>query len=65
MLKFMLYRVSQRKLRPPANRFALGEAKVPPQFSQAQDVITLPLPCWGGGGRSDSHCYATRFVVGE
>ena len=56
MLKFMLYRVSQRKLRPPANRFALGEAKVPPLFSQAQDVITLPLPCWGGGGRSDSHC---------
>lgn len=40
----------------PANRFALGEAKVPSLFSHAQDVITLPLPCWGGGGRSDSHC---------
>ena len=56
MLKFMLYRVSQRKLRPLANRFALGEAKVSPLFSHAQDVITLPPPCGGGGGRSDSHC---------
>lgn len=44
----MLSKVSQRKLRPPVNKFAPGgKAKVPPLLSHPQDVISLPLPCWG------------------